>query len=187
MLICMKKAQSEHRLYDGLPITVRSLEPKDATMVINFVGSMYATSPYLARYPEEWNISYDDEVAFLKATEVSMDRIMLGAFSEGKLVALSDCMPVSTNQKIRHRGQCAISVAPTHANRGVGSLIFGLMLEQARLAGYEQVELEVVSSNRWAIRLYEKFGFIRIGTIPHGFKYKDGSYDNLDFMLCQLI
>lgn len=183
----MKRAQSEHRLQDGLVITIRSLEPKDASVIIDFVGSMYASSPFLARYPEEWNISLDDETAFLKATEASANRIMLGAFAEEKLVGLSDCLPVSTNQKIRHRGQCAISVAPTHANRGVGSLLFGLMLEQARLAGFEQVELEVVASNQWAIRLYEKFGFVPIGTISHGFKYKDGSYQDLAIMVCNLI
>ena len=154
-------------------------------MVIDFVGSMYASSPFLARYPEEWNISLDDETAFLKATEEATNRIMLGAFADENLVGLTDCLPVSANQKIHHRGQCAISVAPTLAHRGLGSLMFGLMLEQARLAGFEQVELEVVSSNLWAIRLYEKFGFVRIGTITHGFKYKDGSYEDLDFMLCR--
>lgn len=152
-------------------------------MVIDFVGSMYASSPFLARYPEEWKISHDEETAFLKGTEEAPNRIMLGAFSEGRLVALTDCLPVSANQKLRHRGQCAISVAPTLAHRGLGSLIFSLMLEQARLAGFEQVELEVVASNEWAIRLYEKFGFVRIGSIPHGFKYKDGSYQDLAIMV----
>jgi ribosomal protein S18 acetylase RimI-like enzyme len=155
-------------------------------MVIDFVGSMYASSPFLARYPEEWKISLEDETKFLKTTVEATDRIMLGAFADGKLVGLTDCLPVSANQKIHHRGQCAISVASSFAHKGLGSLIFGLMLEQAKLAGFEQVELEVVASNVWAIRLYEKYGFVRIGIIPHGFKYKDGSYQDLVIMVCNL-
>lgn len=37
----------------------------------------------------------------------------------------------------------------------------------------------VVESNASAIHLYEKLGFIRLGTIPEGFMLPDGSYANI--------
>ena len=37
----------------------------------------------------------------------------------------------------------------------------------------------VVASNRYALRLYEKLGFIRLGTIPGGFLMKDGHYEDI--------
>jgi RimJ/RimL family protein N-acetyltransferase len=37
----------------------------------------------------------------------------------------------------------------------------------------------VVETNEYAIRLYEKLGFTRLGTIPEGFLYKDGGYKDI--------
>ena len=37
----------------------------------------------------------------------------------------------------------------------------------------------VVASNRYALRLYEKLGFVRLGTIPGGFLMKDGHYEDI--------
>lgn len=50
------------------------------------------------------------------------------------------------------------------------------VLEAAKECGYEQAELEVVSTNTKAIRLYESEGFTIYGTRPHGMKYQDGTY-----------
>ena len=36
------------------------------------------------------------------------------------------------------------------------------------------MELDVVSENTAAIALYEKFGFRKVGQIPHGMKRKEG-------------
>lgn len=37
----------------------------------------------------------------------------------------------------------------------------------------------VVASNLRARRLYEKLGFCRLGTIPGGFRMKDGRYEDI--------
>lgn len=37
----------------------------------------------------------------------------------------------------------------------------------------------VVKSNTAALRLYEKLGFTRLGTIPGGFLLKDGKYEDI--------
>ena len=60
------------------------------------------------------------------------------------------------------------------------------VLESARNAGYEQAELEVISSNTNAIRLYEKMGFQKYGTFPCNMKYKDDSYESADWMMKKL-
>ena len=58
-----------------------------------------------------------------------------------------------------------------------------VMLCQAKALGYEQVELEVVAPNSRAISLYEKFDFVRTGTLPHYYKYRDGSYVDACYMV----
>lgn len=59
-------------------------------------------------------------------------------------------------------------------------------LETATEMGYEQAELEVVSSNRQAISLYRRFGFQKYGTFPGNMKYADGTYEDADWMMLEL-
>ena len=38
---------------------------------------------------------------------------------------------------------------------------------------------EVVENNIHARHLYERLGFVEIGTVPRGFRMKDGTYQNI--------
>ena len=60
------------------------------------------------------------------------------------------------------------------------------IIECAVKAGYEQVELEVVSNNITAIGIYKKFGFKEFGRNPKGFKKKTGEYQELIAMRKEL-
>ena len=55
------------------------------------------------------------------------------------------------------------------------------ILAFARENGFEQLDLEVRSSNARAIRLYEKYGFRKLCTFPHFFKI-NGEYIDFDLM-----
>ena len=56
----------------------------------------------------------------------------------------------------------------------------------AKQAGYEQVELEVISDNVGAIALYKKLGFEKYGSFPNNMKYQDGKYADADWMMKRL-
>jgi ribosomal protein S18 acetylase RimI-like enzyme len=59
-------------------------------------------------------------------------------------------------------------------------------IECARNAGYEQLELEVVSENESAIRLYESVGFTEFGRNPKGFRSRETGYQELISMRLEL-
>lgn len=56
-----------------------------------------------------------------------------------------------------------ISVAAARQGEGVGARLLRWVMERARRAGARRLLLEVRPSNAPALKLYEHFGFVRIG------------------------
>lgn len=58
-----------------------------------------------------------------------------------------------------------LCVLPDVQNRGIGEKILCHIEEQLRNSGFESVRLDVFSENPYAIRLYQKNGFIKRGHV----------------------
>ena len=62
----------------------------------------------------------------------------------------------------------------------IGESLVKDCLIQARRHGFRILQFNaVVESNLSARHLYEKLGFQLLGTIPGGFRMKDGHYENI--------
>lgn len=68
---------------------------------------------------------------------------------------------------------------------GAASALMEAILAFAKENGFEQLNLEVRSSNARAIRLYEKYGFRKLCTFPRFFKI-NGEYIDFDLMNLEL-
>ena len=77
---------------------------------------------------------------------------------------------------------CNASYAVRAACRGrhIGERLVKDCLENARRLGFGVLQFNaVVESNVHARHLYERLGFVQLGTIPGGFRMKDGHYENI--------
>ena len=77
---------------------------------------------------------------------------------------------------------CNASYAVRRDMRGyhIGEKLVRHCMEKGREIGFRILQFNaVVSSNTNALRLYEKLGFVRLGTIPGGFLMKDGHYEDI--------
>ena len=77
---------------------------------------------------------------------------------------------------------CNASYAVSSQKRGqhIGEQLVLDCLDQARKHAFTILQFNaVVESNIHARRLYERLGFIQLGTIPNGFKMKDGHFENI--------
>ncbi|MBR3609849.1 MAG: GNAT family N-acetyltransferase [Oscillospiraceae bacterium] len=64
--------------------------------------------------------------------------------------------------------------------RHIGESLVSHSLEKAAELGFRIMQFNaVVAENHPALHLYEKLGFIRLGTIPGGFRMKDGHFSNI--------
>ena len=77
---------------------------------------------------------------------------------------------------------CNASYAVSSASRGlhIGEKLVLDCMAQARRIGFQILQFNaVVSSNTHARHLYERIGFHPLGTIPGGFRMKDGHYEDI--------
>lgn len=77
---------------------------------------------------------------------------------------------------------CNASYAVSSACRGqhIGEKLVLDCLTKAKELGFRVLQFNaVVESNVHARHLYERLGFVQLGTIPGGFRMKDGHYENI--------
>ena len=135
-----------------------------------------------------WNEVVDDGIAFPQ--EEDLDAVTGAEFFasqtycgvaevDGKVVGLYILHP---NNVGRCGHICNASYAVSSDCRGlhIGERLVLDCLEQGRSHGFRVLQFNaVVESNVHARHLYERLGFIQLGTIPGGFRMKDGRYENI--------
>ena len=86
------------------------------------------------------------------------------------LTALMDGQ-VAGYMGVHHLGNCAyvcnVAVFPEYRRRSAASALMEAQIQKARACGMNEITLEVRTSNAAARALYEKFGFVRLGTRPN--------------------
>ncbi len=170
-------------LKNGKPCLLRTAEECEAEMLLDYLKATSAETPYMIREPEEIRTSVEEEVEFIRKNRENPRALHLLAFVDGKFAGSCSFAPRSERTRMRHRCNVGISLYRESWGMGVGTALMGEILAGAKAAGFEQAELDVVSSNAPAIALYKKMGFETAGTSPRAMKYKDGTYADLLFMV----
>lgn len=79
-----------------------------------------------------------------------------------------------------HICNASYAVASGLRGRHIGEKLVLDCLRQAAEEGFKVLQFNaVVESNVHARHLYERLGFVQLGTIPGGFRMKDGRYENI--------
>jgi DNA-binding MarR family transcriptional regulator/L-amino acid N-acyltransferase YncA len=81
--------------------------------------------------------------------------------------------------RCNHIANAAYMVKNSHRGKGIGTLLLRASLEIAKNRGFQAMQFNMVlSENVIAVKLYDKLGFKRIGTIPQAIRNPDGSYQD---------
>ena len=137
---------------------------------------------------EIWNEVIRDGVAFPQLDELDTEsgKTFFGAQSytgaaddNGKVVGLYILHPNNVG-RCGHIGNASYAVMSSMRGQHIGEMLVKDCLDQAKLLGFKLLQFNaVVESNIHARHLYERLGFVCLGTIPGGFLMKDGSYENI--------
>ena len=103
-----------------------------------------------------------------------------GVAAEGSNVAGLYILHPNNIGRCNHIGNASYAVDSTCRGKHIGEKLVTDCLAQAKRFGFQLMQFNaVVENNVHARHLYEKLGFVPLGTIPHGFRIKDGSYQNI--------
>ncbi len=101
------------------------------------------------------------------------------AEEEGKIVGLYILHPNNVG-RCGHICNASYAVLSSCRGRGIGRAMVKDCMARAKELGFGVLQFNaVVENNLRAIRLYESLGFVRLGTIPGGFRAKDGKFQSI--------
>ena len=135
-----------------------------------------------------WNEVVEDGIAFPQEAPLTAERgkeffagqtLSAVAEEDGRIYGLYILHP---NNVGRCGHICNASYAVSSESRGkhIGEQLVKDCLVQAKKCGYGVLQFNaVVESNVHARHLYERLGFVQLGTIPNGFRMKDGHFENI--------
>jgi RimJ/RimL family protein N-acetyltransferase len=140
---------------------IRPADPRDAAELV-------ALAEAVGSEPEGWLISdsrwrsVGEERRYLRAVRKHPDAAVFVAETDdgvvGRLSVARDPHPAS-----RHVADLGLMVAAGARRRGIGFALLTEAAAWARRVGVRKLELHVFPYNESAIRLYERFGFVREG------------------------
>ena len=168
-------------LRNGQTAILKSPCVEDAEKMLNYVTKACGETDYLLRYPEEWNISVEQEEGWVNRLRSSPDTLAITCYVDGEVAGNCE-ISFRSGIKVSHRATIAIAILRDYWNLGIGSAMFEELIAIAKERGTEIMELEFIEGNERARHLYEKFGFHVVSEKPNAFKLKDGSYQKDIYM-----
>lgn len=135
-----------------------------------------------------WNEVVEEGVAFPQEELLDMEtgkeffaqQTYCGvAIDDNKVVGLYILHPNNIG-RCGHICNASYAVASSCRGMHIGEKLVSDCLVQAKKSGFGVLQFNaVVENNIHARHLYERLGFVQLGTIPDGFRMKDGSYQNI--------
>jgi len=135
-----------------------------------------------------WNEVVEEGIAFPQ--EESLTSIGGKAFfaaqsftgvaeEDGRVIGLYILHPNNVG-RCGHICNASYAVSSSCRGRHIGEQLVLHCLEKGKELGFRILQFNaVVESNVHARHLYERLGFSQLGTIPGGFRMKDGHYENI--------
>ena len=171
-------------LKDGRTAILRSPQIEDAADMLAYLQATTAQTRFVVREPDEAaQMTLEQEERFIRAQLDQERTVLLLGIIDGKLAGIAHLMPISGMRRMLHRCTLAVGLERAYWGIGLGRAMMCALLDAAMTLGYEQAELEVVTTNERAIGLYKSLGFEVCGTLPRNMKYADGSYADLYAMV----
>lgn len=168
-------------LRSGETLRIRRPSAADAEAMLAYLKAVGGESDNLLFGAEGVPYTVEQERDLLaKLADAKTSAMLIGTIDDRIVSVVNVNAP--TRARTAHTCEIGVSVRKDCWHKGVGSAMMAHLVRFARSTGVlEVIHLSVRSDNVHAIRLYEKTGFVRIGTYEKYMKI-DGKYHDVLLM-----
>jgi RimJ/RimL family protein N-acetyltransferase len=171
-------------LKNGNAFTIRKAMMEDSENVISYVKKIVQESDNLTFEKDEFNPTVTAEREFIESINKSTNQCFLIAVLNDKIIGNLSISNID-RARIKHSAELSITVLKNYWNQGVASNLMAEFIQWLKTTNLTKINLTVKEDNIYAIKLYEKFGFVKEGVITREF-FIDGKYYNSIFMGLQI-
>ena len=154
-------------------IIIREYAPQDLAALVHIWNEVVEDG---VAFPQEELLTADTGRSFFAAqtyTAAAVDT------DTGAVLGLYILHPNNIG-RCGHIANASYAVSRTARGLHIGEKLVTDCLAQAKQHGFRVMQFNaVVASNLHARHLYERLGFVQLGTIPGGFRMKDGHYEDI--------
>jgi len=158
---------------DGRKVVLRTPKWENLDDFLEIINSLVDEGADILRTER---VSKEEEIDFLSKVLSRLEKdemFYLVAEVDGKVVAVSEISKRGGYEK--HVGVIGIAIRNGFRDLGIGTEIMKTLVEQAQKMGLNVLTLSAFATNKPAIHVYEKVGFVQTGTIPKK-HFKEGKY-----------
>ena len=156
-----------------MDIVIREYQTEDVTAAITIWNQVVEDG---VAFPQEENLTEETGDAFFK--EQTYTGIAVNT-DNNEIVGLYILHPNNVG-RCGHICNASYAVKTTCRGQKIGEQLVRHCLHQARQMGFRILQFNAVVKENYAARkLYEKLGFVTIGTVAEGFQKKDGTYSDI--------
>ncbi len=157
-------------------VTIRHAIPGDALKIVEYLKIVGDETDNLSFAGSSIVINEIDEAAFIANLDGIANSCMILACYGDEIISIGS-LEGSPRSRFSHRSSLGITVKKSFWGMGIGTLMMDELIEYAYNHNLEVLDLEVITTNERAIRLYENFGFEKIGTYLNYSKVGDHRLD----------
>lgn len=158
---------------NGRTVIIRETCEEDARAITDMINNVASEKRYIVteKSREDWDKAVseirEEERGLLIVAQVNGKVVGMGHLTKGKW------------EKNRHVGFLGMVILKEFREIGIGTAMMDYMMRWAGQEQLEKISLSVFSTNKRAIRLYQKFGFELEGTIKRQYKIEGKYVDEL--------
>ena len=158
----------------GRKVVLRTPKWEDLDDLLELINSLVDEKANISRTKK---VSREEEIDWLSGVLSRLEKdetFYLVADVDGKVVGTSELNRRSGGYE-GHVGVIGIAIKKGFRDAGIGTEMLKALIDQARTMGLKVITLSAFATNKRAIHVYEKVGFVQTGRIPKKF-FKDDEY-----------
>ena len=164
------------QLKTGEAVTIRCAMPDDAAALLAQTRAVIDERCFLVTQPDEFDLSEEEQRSRIAKHVDAPDKLALVAELSGRILGVLWC-EAGSRKRLAHRATFHMLVEREWRGRGVGTALLQALIAWAEEhPAIEKLGLAVYETNRPAIALYRRFGFVEEGRRPRELKVGPDEY-----------